>query len=110
MLILSRRQGQSIIVSDTVEISVTEIKGDQVRLGIAAPQSVKIFRKEIYEQIQEAMLCAAQSTRNIQNDAQTGDDKRLADLQDLLKAKPTKPPGSGPNDFRPICPALPKKL
>ena len=110
MLILSRRQGQSIIVSDTVEISVTEIKGDQVRLGIAAPQSVKIFRKEIYEQIQEAMLCAAQSTRNIQNDAQTGDDKRLADLQDLLKAKPTKPPGNGQNDFRPICPALPKKL
>ena len=90
MLILSRRQGQSIIVSDTVEISITEIKGDQVRLGIAAPQSVKIFRKEIYEQIQEAMLCAAQSTRNIQNGSQAGHsgDTRLAGLQDLLGKNP----------------------
>ena len=76
MLVLSRRQGQSVIISDTIEISVTEIKGDQVRLGIRAPSTVKIFRKEIYEQVQDAMRHAAQSKANSSN---------LSDLQRLLK-------------------------
>ncbi|WGK68130.1 carbon storage regulator CsrA [Candidatus Haliotispira prima] len=87
MLVLSRRQGQSIIVSDTIEISVTEIKGDQVRLGISAPRNVKIFRKEIYEQIQDAMRSAAQSTQSIQG---VPGSSKLSDLQKLLQERAGK--------------------
>ena len=54
MLILSRKKNESIIINDNIEISVVEIKGDQIKLGINAPKSVKIFRQEIYQAIQQA--------------------------------------------------------
>ena len=52
MLALSRKKGESIIIGDHIEIVVLSISGDQVKLGIAAPKSITINRKEIYEQIQ----------------------------------------------------------
>lgn len=54
MLALSRRIGESIMIGNDIEITVIEIKGEQVRLGIRAPKSVPIHRKEIYLQIKEA--------------------------------------------------------
>ncbi len=54
MLALSRKTGESIVVGHDVEITVLEIKGDQVKIGIKAPKSVPIYRKEIYVQIEEA--------------------------------------------------------
>ena len=54
MLILSRKKNESIIINDNIEISVVEIKGDQIKLGIKAPRSVKVFRQEVYIAIQEA--------------------------------------------------------
>ncbi len=54
MLILSRKKNESIIINDNIEISVVEIKGDQIKLGIKAPRSVKVFRQEVYLAIQEA--------------------------------------------------------
>lgn len=54
MLALSRKSNESIVIGHDVEITVLEIKGDQVKLGINAPKSVPIYRKEIYVQIQEA--------------------------------------------------------
>ena len=53
MLALSRKTGESIVIGNDVEISILEIKGDQVKIGINAPKSVPIFRKEIFLQIQE---------------------------------------------------------
>lgn len=53
MLVLTRKVNQSIIVGDDVEVIVLEVRGEQVRLGIRAPKSVAVHRKEIYEQIQE---------------------------------------------------------
>lgn len=53
MLILSRKKNQSIVIGDNIEISVLEITGDQVRLGIKAPKDISIHRKEIYLEIQE---------------------------------------------------------
>ncbi|MBW3623907.1 MAG: carbon storage regulator [Armatimonadetes bacterium] len=47
MLILSRKPGQSIIIGGIIEITVAEVRGDQVRLGITAPRSVPIFRTEV---------------------------------------------------------------
>ena len=54
MLALSRKAGESIIINNDIEIVVLDVKGEQVKIGINAPKSVPIFRKEIYEQIQEA--------------------------------------------------------
>ena len=47
MLILSRKPGQSIIIGGIIEITVAEVRGDQVRLGITAPRSVPVFRTEV---------------------------------------------------------------
>ena len=61
MLALSRRKDESIIINDDIEITIIEIKGEQVKLGITAPKSVPIYRKEVYIQIQEANREAAKS-------------------------------------------------
>lgn len=61
MLALTRKQNESIIIGNDVEISILEIKGDQVKVGINAPKSVPIYRKEIYLQIQDANKEAADS-------------------------------------------------
>jgi carbon storage regulator len=53
MLALARKQNESIMLGNDIEITLLEIKGDQVKLGISAPKSVPIYRKEIYLQIQE---------------------------------------------------------
>ena len=52
MLALARKSNESIMLGNDIEITVLEIKGDQVKLGIKAPKSVPIYRKEIYLQIQ----------------------------------------------------------
>lgn len=54
MLALSRKLNESIIIDNHIEITILEIKGDQIKLGINAPKSIPIYRKEIYLQIQEA--------------------------------------------------------
>lgn len=53
MLVLTRKKGQSIIIGDDVEITVVEVFGDQVRLGIKAPKEIAVHRKEIYLEIKE---------------------------------------------------------
>ena len=52
MLALARKTNQSIMIGNDIEITLLEIKGDQVKIGINAPKSVPIYRKEIYVQIQ----------------------------------------------------------
>ena len=52
MLALSRKKGEAIIINNDIEITVLEIKGDQVKVGISAPKSVPVYRKEVYIQIQ----------------------------------------------------------
>ncbi|MHB1456905.1 MAG: carbon storage regulator CsrA [Armatimonadota bacterium] len=61
MLILTRKVGQSIVISDNIEITVIEVRGEQVRLGITAPQSIPVNRKELYEQIKAENLAAAEA-------------------------------------------------
>lgn len=61
MLALTRKKDEAIIINDDIEITVIEIKGDQVKLGISAPKSVPIYRKEVYIQIQNANEEAAKS-------------------------------------------------
>lgn len=54
MLALTRKKGEAIVVNNNVEITILEVKGDQVKIGISAPKDVPIYRKEVYIQIQEA--------------------------------------------------------
>ena len=53
MLALTRKKGEAIMVNNNVEITILEVRGDQVKIGIAAPKDVPIYRKEVYLQIQE---------------------------------------------------------
>ena len=52
MLALTRRKGESLVINNNVEITVLEIRGDQVKIGISAPKEVPIYRKEAYLQIE----------------------------------------------------------
>ena len=61
MLVLTRKKGQSIIVGDGIEISVVDVNGDSVRIGVRAPREVSIYRREIYEAIREENISAART-------------------------------------------------
>lgn len=61
MLVLTRKKHQSIMIGDDIEIVVLEIRGEQVRLGIKAPKNVTVHRQEIYAQISEENIQAAQT-------------------------------------------------
>jgi carbon storage regulator len=73
MLVLTRKKDQSIIVGDDIEITIIDIQGDQVRLGINAPKNVSIHRKEIYTEIQ--------------NENERAANEELKSLEGLLKKK-----------------------
>lgn len=61
MLALTRKKGESLIINNNIEITVLEIRGDQIKIGIAAPKDVPIYRKEVYLQIQEENKAALQA-------------------------------------------------
>ena len=53
MLALTRKKGEAIVINNNIEITILEIHGDQIKIGITAPKDVPIYRKEVYLQIQE---------------------------------------------------------
>lgn len=53
MLVLTRKKNESILIGDEIEIKILAIDGDQIKLGVAAPSDVDIYRKELYEDIQK---------------------------------------------------------
>lgn len=53
MLTLTRKKGESIVLNNNIEITILEIRGEQIKIGISAPRDVSIYRKEVYLQIQE---------------------------------------------------------
>jgi carbon storage regulator len=59
MLVLTRKLNESIMIGDAVEITVVEVKGEQVKLGIKAPKDVKVHRKEVYLAIQSENIDAS---------------------------------------------------
>jgi carbon storage regulator len=67
MLVLSRKEEQSIIVGDNIEIKILSIKGDTVKIGITAPPELKIYRKEVFDEIQRANIEAMKSSKSIKD-------------------------------------------
>ncbi len=80
MLVLSRRKGESVIIGDNVTITVVDVRGDQIRLGIDAPRSVKVYREEVYRQVVAENEAAARSV-----DA----------ASDMLRRARRRPPSDG---------------
>lgn len=89
MLVLARRINERIIIGDTIFVSVVDIKGDQVKLGIDAPANVKVYRQEIFDAIQEENKKAVQSQ---------GELPALNGLMEEEKKKLPPKPGSGEAD------------
>jgi carbon storage regulator len=74
MLVLSRQKDQTIMIGDNIEITVVDIRGDKVRIGITAPAKIPVHRKEVYEAIQAENRQAANIT--------------LEDITDAKKKRP----------------------
>lgn len=72
MLVLSRHRDESIMIGDDVVVTIVDIRGDKVRLGIDAPQAIPVHRQEVYEAIkrenEQASKMDAKNTREIGND------------------------------------------
>lgn len=83
MLVLSRQVNQSIMIGDDIEVTIVDIKGDKVRVGINAPGNVAVHRKEVYLAIRNENVEAARSEA-----------PDLGQLGKLLEKK--QPPGKGP--------------
>ncbi len=66
MLILSRKINEKIMIGDDVSITVIEIRGDQVKIGVEAPKAVKVFRQEVFEAIKNENRAAATSAPNLE--------------------------------------------
>ena len=64
MLVLTRRPGESVMVGDDVVITVLDVRGDVVRLGIKAPRSIQVHREEVYRELQAANRAAASPSEN----------------------------------------------
>lgn len=74
MLVLTRKKDQSIIINENIEITVLDVQGDQVRIGINAPRDISIHRKEVFAQISEENKKAASVNMGV-------------DLNNILKNK-----------------------
>lgn len=70
MLVLTRRPGESIVVGENIVVTVIEIKGGQVRIGIDAPREVDVYREEIYEQVRQENLSAIANAEEIRRAVQ----------------------------------------
>lgn len=90
MLVLTRRSGESLMVGDDVVITVLEVRGDVVRLGIQAPRSIQVHREEVYRELQRANQEAASPS-----------DLAVEALARMLHADPDPARGTPPDPTTP---------
>jgi carbon storage regulator len=93
MLVLSRQRDETIMIGDDIEITVVDIRGDKVRLGITAPASVPVHRKEVYEAIKRENREASQVKVEDMDSANAK--LRRPDRQPGQRPGLEKPPGPG---------------
>jgi carbon storage regulator len=65
VLVLTRKANQSIMIGDDIEVSVLAIMGEKVRIGVDAPRAIPVFRKEVYEEIQQDRGAVADSREDV---------------------------------------------
>ncbi len=65
MLVLTRKKDQSIVINDNIEITILDVQGEQVRIGVNAPRNISVYRKEIFLQIAEENKKASEINNNI---------------------------------------------
>jgi len=65
MLILSRKVNEKVVIGDDISVSIIEIRGDQVRIGIDAPKKIKVFRQEVFDAIMDENKAASKSKPEI---------------------------------------------
>jgi carbon storage regulator len=99
MLVLSRQRDETIMIGDNIEITVVDIRGDKVRLGITAPKQIPVHRKEVWDSIQRENREAAQRSGDITLENVTGPNA----------AGPQTPPGGQPSRKPQRPPANAKK-
>jgi carbon storage regulator len=93
MLVLTRKPGQSVYIGDDIKITLHGIRGNQVRIGIEAPPSIKIYREEIYLQIlEENKSAAAELPADLGSVAKAWADSKSATIGLLASKKKDKPP------------------
>ena len=68
MLVLSRHRGESIVINDEIVITVVDIRGDKVRIGVEAPSDIPVHRQEVYEAIKREAARAAAEGQKSQSD------------------------------------------
>lgn len=93
MLVLSRQRDETIMIGDEVEITVVDVRGDKVRIGISAPASIAVHRKEVYDAIQQENRQAARLA------GETLDPMRTP--TNTPQAAGVTPVAPGPNPLRP---------
>jgi carbon storage regulator len=72
MLVLSRKKDESIIINDHIRVTVVEIRGDKVRLGIDAPKDVSVHRREVYEAIQNQLKAQDLAKEEVEDPSPVG--------------------------------------
>lgn len=81
MLVLSRRPGESVVIGDDVTVTVLEVRGDVIRLGIAAPRSVAVHRAELLEELE-----------TLNREAASPSEHAVQSLSEALRARPPRTP------------------
>lgn len=103
MLVLSRQRDETIMIGDDIEITVVDIRGDKVRLGITAPTRIAVHRKEVYQAIkaenEQAARIAQNDLASLASTISPGPQRRatasrLGGVPAVRRADPPEPPGS----------------
>lgn len=102
MLVLSRQRDETIMIGDEVEITVVDIRGDKVRLGITAPRHIQVHRKEVYEAIKrENQQAAGLKPHDVTDAIQGGPKPEAGGLAPEVNKNNQDPKDRNPKPFRP---------
>lgn len=101
MLILTRKPGESLYIGDNVKVTVVEIKGNQVRVGIEAPSDLRIYREEIYLQILDENKKAAEGVLDSSLEQLSGGWKGVSKGGEQLPGREVSRTGTGPQAASP---------
>lgn len=94
MLVLARKVGQQIVIGEEIEITVLEVRGEQVRLGINAPRSIAVHRKELLVQVADENVQAASASKEAVQEL----GKTLKEQKKTPREQPHSPPPDGQKD------------